>query len=234
MSTGNSPSSSRRERGRRVPQTSPPGQQVQQQSDRSRRASQTPLRGRPVQQRSNRNWLWLLIGGAVVLLGVVLALVWRNQAPTLSGVTEYPNLSRDHDDQQPLTYEQTPPVGGVHRSSWQNCGIYDQPVPNEFAVHSLEHGAVWITYRPDLPANEVEELRALASGRSHVLLSPYPDLPAPIVASAWGVQLTIGDESGGGSAGDSRLAEFIAEYERGPQTPEPGASCRGGNGTPIQ
>ena len=40
------------------------------------------------------------------------------------------------------------------------CGIYDQPVPNERAVHNLEHGAVWIAYQPSLPKAELDELYA--------------------------------------------------------------------------
>ena len=45
-----------------------------------------------------------------------------------------------------------PPVAGEHNAAWQNCtgNVYDAPIANEHAVHSLEHGAIWITYRPDL------------------------------------------------------------------------------------
>lgn len=92
---------------------------------------------------------------------------------------------------------------------------------NENAMHSLEHGAVWIAYRPDLTAADVEQLRALVSGRRYTLLSPYPDLPAPVVASAWGVQLRVD------GAADQQLPQFIRTYMQEPQTPEPGAACRG-------
>jgi hypothetical protein len=61
-----------------------------------------------------------------------------------------------------------------------------------------------------------------------VLLSPYQDLPSKVVASAWGVQLKLD------SASDPRIAAFIDKYERGPQTPEPGATCRSGVGTPVE
>ena len=100
-------------------------------------------------------------------------------------------------------------------------------MPSENAVHSLEHGAVWIAYRPDLPAAAIDTLRGLARGHSHVLLAPYPDLPQPIIATAWGLQLPVQE------AADSRLPVFVARYEKGPQTPEPGALCTGGTGTPI-
>jgi hypothetical protein len=129
----------------------------------------------------------------------------------------------------------TPPEGvetfevasGEHVPVWQNCGFYEEPVRSENAVHSLEHGAVWITYRPDLPQEQVERLRELASNESFVLASPYPDLPAPVVASAWGKQLMLD------SADDPRLERFVSAFQQGPQTPEPGAVCTGGVGEPA-
>ena len=171
--------------------------------------------------------MWLVGGGAVITLILIILVLNPPQPGAIDGVVTYSNLARDHTD-GPVTYPQTPPVGGVHNPVWQNCGIYDQPIHNENAVHSLEHGSVWITYQPDLPADAVEHLRSLVRGHDHLLLSPFPGLPKPVVASAWGVQLQLDDAS------DSRLTLFIAHYEQGPQTPEPGAVCTGGTGKPIE
>lgn len=122
-----------------------------------------------------------------------------------------------------IAYDQDPPSGGVHNPTWINCGAYESQVQLEKAVHSLEHGAVWITYVPDLPVEQVEELRALVEGRSYVLLSPYMYVPLakPIIAVAWGVRLEVDD------ANDPRLAQFIQKCADGPQTPESGAPCSG-------
>src|SRR5215212_3432936 len=68
-----------------------------------------------------------------------------------AGTKTYTDLPRSHVD-GPVEYPQTPPVGGNHSPVWQNCHYYDTSVPNERAVHSLEHGAVWITYSPDTSA----------------------------------------------------------------------------------
>ncbi len=122
----------------------------------------------------------------------------------------------------PISYIESPPIGGPHNVVWQNCGIYEAPIHNEHAVHSMEHGAVWITYRPGLPPDQIESLRALASD-DFLLLSPYPDLPHPVVASAWNHQLTFerGDDPG--------LPAFIGRYKNNPETtPEFGALCAGG------
>ena len=126
-----------------------------------------------------------------------------------------------------VDYEQTPPAGGEHNPVWQNCGYYAEPVRNENAVHSLEHGAVWITYSPDLPQDEVETLRDLAEGQTYVLVSPYEGLPSPVVATAWGKQLRLE------SAEAPELEQFVGAYRQGPDTPEPGAACTGGIGQPT-
>ena len=126
-----------------------------------------------------------------------------------------------------VDYAQSPPTGGEHNSIWQNCGFYEEPIRSETAVHSLEHGAVWITYSPDLPQNEIARLRDLAQSNDYVLVSPYPDLDSPVVASAWGKQLNLE------SAEDPDLEQFIGAYSQGPQTPEPGAACTGGIGNPV-
>jgi hypothetical protein len=177
---------------------------------------------------TSKLWWILILGGGGVATVVIILLLLAPPAPAglIDGMQSYSNLPREHSE-APQTYPQTPPVGGVHSSVWQNCGIYDQPVRNENAVHSLEHGAVWIAYRPDLPAAAVETLRNLAHGHDHVLLAPYPNLPHAVVATAWGLQLPLEDAS------DPRLPLFISRYEQGPQTPEPGAACSGGTGTPI-
>jgi len=169
-------------------------------------------------------------GGGVVLIGLIAFAIVRaaTSAPParVSGVATYANLTRSHVTGT-VSYPQTPPTGGDHNGVWLNCGVYDAPVASENAVHSLEHGAAWITYQPNLPSSAVQRLRSLVSGHPAMILSPYPGLSSPVVASAWGVQLKVQ------SASDTRLAQFISKYEQGPQTPEAGATCSGGTGTPL-
>ena len=148
-------------------------------------------------------------------------------ATDIEGVKTFGPLVQEHVD-TPVGYPQSPPVGGSHDPRWQNCGVYDTPVKNENAVHSMEHGAVWLTYRPDLPAEQVATVRAFARNHTHVLVSPYEGLEEAVVANAWGKQLRLD------SVTDARLAAFVVEYEQGPQTPEPGVTCGGAIGSPIE
>ena len=125
----------------------------------------------------------------------------------------------------PVDYPQDPPVGGPHDPSWQRCAVYDAPVRKENAVHSLEHGAVWITYQPDLPESDREILAKLAEGQRYILISPYPGLEDPVVASAWGAQLRLDDVN------DPRLPAFIDRYAG--NGPERGATCDTGVETTV-
>jgi Protein of unknown function (DUF3105) len=148
-------------------------------------------------------------------------------------------LAHDHVT-GPVTYSVTPPVGGQHNATWMNCGIYDKPVPNERAVHNLEHGAIWITYRPSLPQSEVSQLQAFAEKQTMVPsaegassrymdVSPYPGLSSPIVITSWGFQLKVSSPT------DSRLQQFVNKFRASQKyTPEYGGACTGGVGTPLQ
>ena len=137
------------------------------------------------------------------------------------GVVDFGEFPRDHVGEN-VVYDETPPVGGPHLPIWQTCDFYDEPVPNERGVHSLEHGAVWITFDPGLDGDQVDVIRGLADGTREELASPFEGLPSPVVASAWGVQLQLDD------ANDPRLAQFADYYENGPQTPEANTPCAGG------
>jgi len=143
------------------------------------------------------------------------------EAP-IDGVREFADLDATHTTDD-VAYQQAPPVGGEHHPVWQDCGFYDAPVVEEHAVHSLEHGAVWLTYDPDLKASDVDTLRALADQHSYLLVSPFDGVDG-VVASAWGVQLELDGPD------DDRLEPFLLKYLQGPQTPEPGAACSGGVG----
>jgi hypothetical protein len=187
-----------------------------------RRQEQSKERRRKILVRAGVVVAVLAVGG-----GIVAAAVLGGGKKGISGVKTFPE-TRNHVTTK-VDYPQNPPAGGNHNPQWLNCGIYDTPVPNENAVHDLEHGAVWITYRPDLSANDVAKLKDIVKTktRGYLDLSPYPGLPAPVVASGWGVQLKLK------GASDPRLPKFIDKYQLGPQAPELGSSCTNGVGTPT-
>ncbi len=139
-------------------------------------------------------------------------------SPSIPGVTVVSGLPHDH-FYGPLTYSRTPPLGGDHNPYPLNCGVYTEPVPNENAVHDLEHGAVWLSYADGI---DPAPLVALAKiDPSYILVSPYPGQPAKVIATAWGLQLRVS------SATDPRLRAFVEAYHGGGQGGEQGARCAG-------
>src|SRR5947209_2298435 len=121
----------------------------------ARRARIEEMR-RAEQARERRNKL-IAIAASVVILAGVAGGGWylldsannkkQEEAAPVRGEKTWSNLGRNHVD-KPVSYPMTPPVGGNHNPVWQNCNgnVYDKAIRDENAVHSLEHGAVWVTY----------------------------------------------------------------------------------------
>ena len=143
------------------------------------------------------------------LSGLVKSDTAKLKAGHVTGPVSYPDQAS------------TPPVGGDHNAVPETCAVYSQQIPNEHAVHSMEHGAAWVTYRPDLPVSQLATLKGEVNGNSHRLMSPYPGLKSAISLQAWGRQLFVD------SASDKRVKEFLDSFTNGPTTPERGASCSG-------
>ena len=122
----------------------------------------------------------------------------------------------------PVTYAESPPIGGEHDPVWADCTgtVYDVDIRHENAVHSLEHGAVWITYNPDqVSPQDVETLAALVDGESGRMLSPTW-VWTPVSLQSWGHQLKVD------SVDDPRIKQFADFLTRNPDFhPEVGASC---------
>jgi hypothetical protein len=173
---------------------------------------------------ATRRRLVVVAVALVVLIGVAVAVQLLrggdDELPSgLADVVTYDDLDRDHVGSE-VDYPQSPPVGGPHDPEWQNCGVYDQPVRAENAVHTLEHGATWITYQPGLSEEEIDSLADKLPEKG--LLSPYDGQDAPVVVTVWGAQLALDGPD------DPRLDLFIDEYSDGHTSPEPDVTCQGG------
>ncbi|MFF7166893.1 DUF3105 domain-containing protein [Streptomyces sp. NPDC008086] len=123
-----------------------------------------------------------------------------------------------------VDYPMNPPVGGNHNKAWMTCegNVYTKAIANENAVHSLEHGAVWVTYNDKATDADIKTLGDKVSTTPYTLMSPATDQTGTITLSAWGHQLTVD------KASDPRVEQFLTKYVQGAQTPEKGATCGGG------
>ncbi|MGC9538594.1 DUF3105 domain-containing protein [Streptomyces sp. UG1] len=188
---------------------------------------------RAEQAREKRNRIIAITASAVILAGVVGG-GWylldaadekeKAKAAPVKGEKTWSDLGRDHVDKD-VDYPMSPAAGGDHNQVWLNCDaqVYTEEVTEENAVHSLEHGAVWITYNDKATEADVKALTETVKKTSYTFLSPYKAQSSPITLTAWGHQLGVDKES------DPRVAEFLDKYVQGAQTPEPGAACSGGS-----
>ena len=184
----------------------------------------------PVRKGGGSPWpkrlVW--IGGTALVLGLVAVVLFNS--PAIRGVpegTEQVAVAAPEHVDGDLHEDGEVPAGGPHDAIWQNCGFYDTEVRSENAVHSLEHGAVWITYEPGVAEDQLRQLRGFTRGTDKVLVSPIAGQDSPIIVTAWANQLELSD------ANDARLAQFVNEFEGSLDAPEPGGRCNGGIGSPV-
>ncbi len=165
----------------------------------------------------------VLLGGALAAPLIARVAGYERAPVDLSDVRTWEIEDTRHTDDD-VDYPQTPPAGGPHAPVWLACGVYDEPVRDENAVHDLEHGTVWITHDPDLSARDLEALATRLPDNG--IMSPREDLPSPVVVTVWGAQLALDD------AGDDRLRLFLEEFGDGHTAPEFGVTCNGGTTDP--
>lgn len=199
---------------------------IKQEREKRRAEKVASLKAKQAREKRNR---MIGMGGAVIggvaAIAIIVGVVVTSATPPvdpatieIEGIETFDNLEALH-VQTAVDYTMTPPAGGPHNPSWLNCGVYEESVPAEYAVHSLEHGAVWVTYDPEqVQGADLDALRS-AMPRTYMILSPFPGLEAPVVASAWGVQIALD------GVDDPRLSDFIVKYRQSPDAPEPGALC---------
>jgi len=195
----------------------------------------------PVRVSQGRNWGPIMLFGVVIVVAVGIvgfagwqvyqkdltvaqrvgkidgAVNWRKKDPSL--------VKGQQHAWGPLTYAQNPPVGGKHNPNWQECmgTVYDAPIAKEHAVHSMEHGAVWVAYNPaKLSKDQVAKLAAkVKKNPDHILMSPYEGLDKAVSVQAWGFQLKVDNPA------DSRIDDFI-KVTRKNAAVEAGGTCDGG------
>ncbi|MFI6157529.1 DUF3105 domain-containing protein [Kitasatospora sp. NPDC051170] len=185
------------------------------------------------QRRDRRNKIIASVAAGVLVVGAIATGTWivmdqnkkkedRQAAANadIPGVKTFGDLSRNHVKEK-VTYPMTPPVGGDHNAVWLDCmgHVYDKAVENERAVHSLEHGAVWVTYNGKATPDDIKLLSDKVKKTPYSLMSPYPDEQGTITLNAWSTQLVVD------KADDPRVEQFFTKYVQGKQTQEPGASC---------
>ncbi|HLQ04096.1 MAG TPA: DUF3105 domain-containing protein [Verrucomicrobiae bacterium] len=163
---------------------------------------------------------WIAVGGLVVLV-VFVVLVARNFGVGESAGRYVPGGGvGDHRSvDQPIAYSSYPPTSGPHWPNPASWGAHTEPVPDEIAVHNLEHGGVVASYN-NIPPADLAALTRLTTtyprdryGEVKLLVRPYDRIkPGTIALTAWSWidELTTYDEA--------RVRKFMdAHINQGPE-----------------
>ena len=116
--------------------------------------------------------------------------------------------STDH-----IVYNSNPPTSGDHWPAAAAWGVYDTPQPDERLVHNLEHGGIWISYKPDkVDQATIDQLKDFAKRYQLIIVEPRPADEAAISLAAW-THLENLDHYD-----EHAILEFInAYYNQGPE-----------------
>lgn len=157
---------------------------------------------------------WVVGVAALWFVGAWLVTSFSPKGPDLS--VAVPILGREHITPGTVykEYNSNPPSSGPHYPQDAPTGFYTSALPDEQLVHNLEHGQIWISYQPDLPAPALAGLQKLTG--DFVIITPRSQNDTDIALTAWGRQ----DKFNLGPDGldTQRVSDFILRYQNlGPE-----------------
>lgn len=97
------------------------------------------------------------------------------------GQTHIPEGTTDHP-----AYNSNPPTSGPHWPTPADWGVYNTTQPDERFVHNLEHGGIWISYKPDkVDQATIALLNDFAKRYPLIVVEPRDKDDATISLAAW-------------------------------------------------
>ncbi|MEK7614545.1 MAG: DUF3105 domain-containing protein [Patescibacteria group bacterium] len=84
-------------------------------------------------------------------------------------------------------YNSNPPTSGSHYAKEAEWGVYQNELPDEQLIHNLEHGGIWISYKPDIDAAIKSELESIGNKyKGAVVVAPRAKNDSMIALASWG------------------------------------------------
>lgn len=137
---------------------------------------------------------------------------WSDNQPGIF----YPEQGREHATPgTAFQYNSNPPTSGPHASNDAEWGVYDKELSDDVLIHNLEHGGIWISYKPGIDPEAVSKIALIAKefGRK-VIMAPRAANDADIALAAW----TRLDKFSAAEFSEDRVRRFIKAYiNRGPE-----------------
>lgn len=149
--------------------------------------------------------LWII--GSIALLGLVAVAIVAVSDPSSNENASLDNLpiqgkkvsiqGRQHiaEGEDHPSYNSNPPTSGWHYDNQADWGFYEESLPDERAVHNLEHGGIWISYKKnEVSTSTLLSLKNLAQKYNHaVIITPRSENDTTIALASWGRLMKLDD-----------------------------------------
>lgn len=90
-----------------------------------------------------------------------------------------------------ISYKTNPPTSGDHFGQAKGWGVYNREVDDKMALHGLEHGGIWISYK-EIDDETKEILKEIGKSNSQsVIVAPRPNNDDKIVIASWGKYMRL-------------------------------------------
>ncbi len=159
-----------------------------------------------------------LIWPVIIALLVFLTIWWiYNQFPKGQDYSiKFSNQGQEHISNGAAhpDYNSNPPTSGWHYAKPADERFYDKELPDEQLIHNLEHGDIWIAYKPDLSKEMTKQLKSFAGFMA--IVTPRVKNDTDIALVAWGRLDKFNVENG--KLDKQRIRDFILRYQnKGPE-----------------
>lgn len=185
-----------------------------------KRAEKQEKRGQEKSKRGAKKIVLFTLGVLVIAgaAGAFFLFAPERQAPRPDFSQTIPDEGRSHTDEGTrVEYQSNPPTSGNHWGEPLADGIYDTEKPDEAVVHSLEHGRVWISYKPSIPEQTKKSLEELLKKYNGTVLTPRSANDTDIALATWN-RLDTFNLNPDGTFDESRITDFINRWRnKGPE-----------------
>ncbi|OGE80761.1 MAG: hypothetical protein A3H72_02390 [Candidatus Doudnabacteria bacterium RIFCSPLOWO2_02_FULL_48_8] len=159
----------------------------------------------------------------VIVIVIVLGIgFWLFQASKQAQAPEnLPGQTFENQGNEHLTegstdhpaYNSNPPTSGWHWPQPAAWGVYSSTLPDEQLIHNLEHGGIWISYKPGtVDQTTIDKLQDFTKRYRKVIIEPRETNEAPIAFCAWTRLQTFAQFD------ELAMIKFIeAYYDKGPE-----------------
>jgi len=159
--------------------------------DRQTKAEAKKLRKELAIRIKNLKRIFWGIGFLIIAVFIIFIVVFWGGSKSINFPGEfYADAGQEHiglSDNPPRPYTSNPPSSGGHFARPAKPGLYDYEINDKILIHNLEHGQIWIAYRPQISRGALNDLRSVVDefSKSKIVMAPRSANDYDIAIAAW-------------------------------------------------